>query len=82
MVESFRRGCGRLLWRFGCFSLDALLADVFVEALGADAGFYAEIFVDGGCRRLCGQVDVWPLASGNAGRTLTHGGTKDNAEGR
>src|SRR6267143_489434 len=28
--------------------LDALLADVFVEALGADAGFDTQIFVDGG----------------------------------
>ena len=77
MVESFIAAAGGFYRDLDVFFY-ALLADVFVEALGADAGFDAKILVDGGAGDYAGGLafcaSVW-----HAGRTLTHGGTKDNA---
>src|SRR6266404_8272806 len=47
MVEGFLAAAGGFDGDLDIF-LDALLADVFVEALGADAGFDTQIFVDRG----------------------------------
>ena len=77
MVERLVAAAGGFYGDLDVF-FDALLTDVFVEAFGADAGFYTEIFVDGGAGDYAGWLafcaSVW-----HAGRTLTHGGTKDNA---
>jgi len=47
VVQGFIAAAGSFYGDLDVF-LDALLADVFVEAFGADAGFDAKIFVDGG----------------------------------
>src|SRR5216684_584513 len=47
VVEGFLAAAGGFDGDLDIF-FDALLADVFIEALGADAGFDTQIFVDGG----------------------------------
>ena len=74
VVEGFAATAGRLDGDLDIF-FNALLADVFVEALGANAGFNAGVFVDGltrdnatglplGHHALCACV-------GHAGKTVT-----------
>ncbi len=69
MVEGFVAAAGGFYGDLDVFFY-AFLADVFVEALGADAGFDAEVFVDGGAGDYAGGLAfcarVW-----HAGKTLT-----------
>src|SRR5712675_1419480 len=77
MVESFIAASGGFYGDLDVLFY-SLLADVFVEAFGAYAGFDAKIFVDRGAGNYAGRLafcaSVW-----HADGTLTHGGTKDNA---